>query len=152
MSLICILFYSFLNCFHMHYPIRFCSQCSEVGNYSSLPLLTKYLWRARGAEVTGRAWFLPWWCFHSGWNSQSHVCSTVTLWGPEKFEVSNHPCRKCPVGASEPSELKRTLPKPFAVSLGTQGSAGEHMGCVSELHFQVEWLEFSTQFPIAIIL
>lgn len=35
----------------MHYPIRFCSQCWEVGNYSSIPLLAKYLWRAREAEV-----------------------------------------------------------------------------------------------------
>lgn len=149
MSLICILFYSFLNCFHMHYPIRFCSQCSEVGNHSSLPLFTKYLWRARGAEVTGRAGFLPWCCFHSRWNRRNRVCSTATTWGPEKFEVSNHPCRK---GHPHPQRFKGTLPKSFAVPLGTQGAATEHVGCVSELHFQVEWLEFRTHLPIAIIL
>lgn len=123
MSLICILFYSFLNCFHMHYPIRFRSQCWEVGNYSSIPLLTKYLWRVGGAEVMKGAWFLPWWCFHSRWSRwRSHVCSTVTNRGPEKFEVSDHPCRKCPIGAPAPSEAWGTLSKSSAVSLGRQGA------------------------------
>lgn len=113
MSLICILFYSFLNCFHMHYPIRFCSQCWEGGNYSSIPLLTKYLWRARGAEVTKRAWFLPWWSLHSRRTRWSHVHPTASNWGAEKIEVSNHPQRKCPAGHQHPQRLGELFLSPW---------------------------------------